>query len=228
MAIDASALNQRSQNGGSTQASAVAGQQLGADSDMFMTLLMAQIKNQNPLEPTDPAQFVGQLVQMNQMQSTLGMLSELKSNALMMRELQGLALGEQVGKQVLVQSDRLQLDGKPVGGRITLDGSDEVQLQLTGADGSSKLITLGRQAAGEFAFTLDPAAHGLPAGQYQAQVVTAAKSAARLEFAAEVQAVRLPVQGGEPILSLAGLGEYPASSITRLLGAASSTSSTRS
>jgi flagellar basal-body rod modification protein FlgD len=32
---------------------------------MFMQLLMAQLKSQSPLDPVDPNQFVGQLVQFN-------------------------------------------------------------------------------------------------------------------------------------------------------------------
>jgi flagellar basal-body rod modification protein FlgD len=34
---------------------------------MFMQLLMAQLKNQSPLSPMDPAQFVGQLAQFSQL-----------------------------------------------------------------------------------------------------------------------------------------------------------------
>ena len=221
MAIDAASLQNRAQQGGNGTDNSVIAPQAGGEGDMFMTLLMAQIKNQNPLEPTDPAQFVNQLVQMNQMQNSIAMLSELKSNALMMRELQGLALGDQVGKPVLVQTDQITLDGAAVSGRITLDGADEVQLQITAADGKPVLIPLGRQNAGEFTFKLDPKAHGLSEGQYHAQVITGSKTPSRLEFAANVEAVRLPVQGGEPMLSLAGLGEFPVSAITRLLGASS-------
>ena len=33
--------------------------------DVFMTLLVAQLKAQNPLEPLDPSQFVSQLVEFN-------------------------------------------------------------------------------------------------------------------------------------------------------------------
>ncbi len=33
--------------------------------DMFMKLLMAQLKSQSPLDPVDPNEFVGQLVQFN-------------------------------------------------------------------------------------------------------------------------------------------------------------------
>ena len=33
--------------------------------NMFMQLLMAQLQSQSPLDPVDPNQFVGQLVQFN-------------------------------------------------------------------------------------------------------------------------------------------------------------------
>jgi flagellar basal-body rod modification protein FlgD len=36
---------------------------------MFMQLLMAQLKNQSPLTPMDPTQFVGQLAQFSQLSS---------------------------------------------------------------------------------------------------------------------------------------------------------------
>ncbi len=33
--------------------------------EMFLQLLMTQLKNQSPLEPMNPTEFVGQLVQFN-------------------------------------------------------------------------------------------------------------------------------------------------------------------
>jgi flagellar basal-body rod modification protein FlgD len=36
---------------------------------MFMQLLMAQLKNQSPLSPMDPTQFVGQLAQFSELSS---------------------------------------------------------------------------------------------------------------------------------------------------------------
>jgi flagellar basal-body rod modification protein FlgD len=36
-----------------------------SSNDMFMQLLVAQLKGQSPLDPVDPTQFVGQLVQFN-------------------------------------------------------------------------------------------------------------------------------------------------------------------
>ncbi len=40
--------------------------------DTFLQLLVAQIKNQDPLNPTDSVQFIGQLVQFSQLEQLLG------------------------------------------------------------------------------------------------------------------------------------------------------------
>lgn len=39
---------------------------------MFMTLLVAQLKNQDPLAPQDGAQFVAQLAQFNSLDQLVG------------------------------------------------------------------------------------------------------------------------------------------------------------
>jgi|SRR5450432_1277093 flagellar basal-body rod modification protein FlgD len=38
---------------------------------MFLQLLVAQIKNQDPTTPTDPSQFVAQLAQFSQLEQTI-------------------------------------------------------------------------------------------------------------------------------------------------------------
>lgn len=43
-----------------------------ADSTMFMTLLVAQLKNQDPLQPQDGAAFVAQLAQFNSLEQLTG------------------------------------------------------------------------------------------------------------------------------------------------------------
>lgn len=223
MTVSNSLLNDSTASSQGAAPVASNGQSQSSGSDMFMTLLMAQIKNQNPLDPADPSQFVNQLVQMNQMQTSLGMLSQLKDNAVLLRELQGLGLGNQVGNSVLVQSNTVQLDGTPLSGRLTLSGAEnQVTLQLTGADGKLHPIDLGAQPAGEVAFSVNPADYGLAAGSYALSATTASRATPLLELAAVVQGVRLPVQGGEPMLTLSGLGDVPASSVSRLLGNTSS------
>jgi len=48
-----------------------------ASKEAFLQLLVSQIKNQNPLEPTDGVQFLTQLAQFSQLEQMLGMRSDL-------------------------------------------------------------------------------------------------------------------------------------------------------
>jgi len=41
------------------------------DKNMFLQLLVAQLRNQDPLNPTDSTQFVGQLAQFQQLEQTV-------------------------------------------------------------------------------------------------------------------------------------------------------------
>lgn len=46
--------------------------------DMFMTLLVAQLKHQDPLQPQDGAQFVAQLSQFNSLDQLIGIRQTLE------------------------------------------------------------------------------------------------------------------------------------------------------
>lgn len=46
--------------------------------DMFMTLLVAQLKNQDPLQPQDGAEFVAQLTQFNSLDQLVGIRQTLE------------------------------------------------------------------------------------------------------------------------------------------------------
>ena len=45
--------------------------------NMFLQLLVAQIRNQDPLNPADGVQFLTQLAQFTQLEQTLGMSTDL-------------------------------------------------------------------------------------------------------------------------------------------------------
>jgi flagellar basal-body rod modification protein FlgD len=86
-------------------------------SDMFTKLLVAQIQNQDPLSPTDPAQFVQQLTQLSQTEALQNLSNLTSANASVLQSMQVLALGAQVGSDVMA-------DVEPP--RSTLDGSTKV------------------------------------------------------------------------------------------------------
>lgn len=49
-----------------------------ANEQTFLKLLVAQIKNQNPLSPTDAVQFVGQLTQYSELEQLIGIRSSMQ------------------------------------------------------------------------------------------------------------------------------------------------------
>lgn len=51
------------------------------DQGAFLQLLVAQLKNQDPVEPQDPSAFVAQLAQFNQLDQLIGIRQSLKDLA---------------------------------------------------------------------------------------------------------------------------------------------------
>ena len=49
-----------------------------ANKETFLQLLVAQIKNQDPLKPTDGIQFVSQLAQFSELEQLIGIRGEIK------------------------------------------------------------------------------------------------------------------------------------------------------
>jgi len=61
-----------------TGAQAAAGQ-AKSDKEVFLQLLVAQLQNQNPADPSDPIQFITQLAQFTSVEQTIAMRKELES-----------------------------------------------------------------------------------------------------------------------------------------------------
>lgn len=190
----------------------------GSISNMFTTLLVAQIKNQDPLSPSDPSQFVSQLTQLSQMEALQSLSTQGASNASMLSSLQMLSLGAQVGSTVQAQVEQLQLGADKVETRFTLDASAaQASLVLTAADGSEKRVELGARGIGSHSYTLDPAALGLASGSYQVRIENESKQASPLEIVAQLSNVRLTGDGGA-MLSLGSFGEVSPGAITQFKG----------
>ena len=72
---DPTATDGSAANGGSGQSSAAT----GVSQNEFLTLLVAQLKNQDPMAPTNSDQFMGELAQFSQLQETVGVHQDLNS-----------------------------------------------------------------------------------------------------------------------------------------------------
>lgn len=191
------------------------------NADMFTKLLVAQIKNQDPLSPTDPSQFVNQLSQLSQTEALQKLATLTSTNADALQSLQVLGLGAQVGSDVMVAAGSVQLDGSKVGGQVTLaSASTTTTLVLTGPDGQSHKVSLGVHAPGTVPFTVDPGALGLPAGTYTMRVETVpAQTPPPIDISGKLSSVRLA--GGSIVLTVAHVGEVGPGDITAFNGKSS-------
>lgn len=211
-------------NSGSASGSSSEVQGNGAMSNMFTTLLVAQIKNQDPLSPSDPSAFVNQLTQLSQMEALQKLASQGSGNAASLQGLQMLSLGAQVGSTVQARVDHLKLDKDAVQTSFTLQSAaKETTLILTGVDGQEQRIALGSHALGESSYTLDPAKLGIAPGSYSVRIETDTKEGAQLEVVTELSRVKLDT-GGNVVLALGSLAEVDPGAITQFRGRATTSS----
>ena len=209
-------------NGAATGANAVStSADVSANKDMFTKLLVAQIRNQDPLAPSDPSQFVNQLSQLSQTEALQSLSKSTSASASVLQSLQVLAMGGQVGSQVTVATDRVRVDGAALSGSITLPAAGNANLVLTGADGQNHAVALPFHTAGAQAFTIDPAALGLAPGSYAIAAQGADGTRLPVEIAGTVNSVRLS-GSGSVVLQVAGVGDVDPSAITGFNGKASS------
>lgn len=79
MASAVSPLTGSSATTGSTSGNSSASLAAPPSEEMFLNLLVAQIQNQDPLNPTDSTQFVSQLAQFSELEQVIGIRSDIES-----------------------------------------------------------------------------------------------------------------------------------------------------
>jgi flagellar basal-body rod modification protein FlgD len=114
----------------STGAARTSGNSLGSlDSDVFLQLMVAQLRYQNPMEPTDATAMMQQTAQFTTVE-TLQAISETQQQLMNMAQL-STAL-DMVGKRVeAIGFDGLRKEGDVTGVRFSIDG---VILEMDGTD----------------------------------------------------------------------------------------------
>ncbi len=144
---------------GTTNAKTDSATDPAAAQDRFLKLLVAQLNNQDPMNPLDNAQMTSQIAQINtvtgiqQLNETVkGLASQFAAQQLM----QGSAL---VGRQVLVDGDTLSLDAETgnATGAFDLAGSAaSVSVQILDASGKEiGNVNMGALPAGRYNFKWD-------------------------------------------------------------------------
>ena len=183
--------------------------------DQFMQLLIAQLKNQDPLQPQENGEFLSQLAQFDTATGIKDLQDSFNSFTSTMQSNSALQASSLVGRSVMAPGGYAQLEiGKAVTGEINL-GASTTNLVIEVSDASGQLvktIPMGTQGAGEVQFSwdgTDNAGNYMPPGGYRIRAtadIGTEQVAQEVMVSAKVDSVTIG-QGGQGLkLNLAGLG----------------------
>jgi flagellar basal-body rod modification protein FlgD len=203
-----------------TSASNTSLSQLGDDYNKFLTLLTAQISNQDPLAPVDSTQFVAQLAQLSQVEQAVQTNSQLETLNTQVSALMNLGGTDLLGREVSITSNVMDLENGSVDSTYMLGaGAVDVSARIT--DPLGRVVrtleglpnTAGQQIALDWDGTDDDGTQMLE-GAYTVEIIaldtTGAQVGSVVSRSATVEDVRF--SAGEILFGLSG-GEV-VSSIT--------------
>jgi flagellar basal-body rod modification protein FlgD len=195
---------------------ATAGSRIAADFDTFLTLLTAQLQNQDPLDPLDTDKFVSQLVEFSSVEQSIETNRNLEALIALQSTAQTSNALALLGETVVFPGDRGVAAGGAAEWRYQVPtGASAVALTVTDAQGRIVARATGAADAGEHAYVLNGAADG---ETYRLAVVAVDRSGASLVASARSLATVTSVSdiGGAPSLSTA-LGDVALADVTRVI-----------
>lgn len=123
---------------------------VSADTDKFMTLLVTQLQNQDPLNPMDNAQMTSQLAQLQTVTGVNKLNTTLESLQSSYKSSEAMQATNLIGRGVLVDGNGVILSSsKAVLGVNLATDADDVQVVISDAKGNEvETMDLGAQKAG--------------------------------------------------------------------------------
>jgi flagellar basal-body rod modification protein FlgD len=142
-------MNTRTSSSSSSSASDV--------QDRFMTLLITQMKSQDPLNPMDNAQVTSQLAQLSTVTGIDKLNTTMESMISNVQSSQTYQASNMIGRYVLTKGDSLTLsENKSYLGVNLPVGADKVTVTIKDASGNQvRQLTLGKQEAGVLPLSWD-------------------------------------------------------------------------
>jgi len=123
---------------------------VSADTDKFMTLLVTQLQNQDPLNPMDNAQMTSQLAQLQTVTGVNKLNTTLESLQSSYKSSEAMQATNLIGRGVLVDGNSVTLaSSKGVFGVNLATDADDVKIVISDAKGNEvETMDLGVQKAG--------------------------------------------------------------------------------
>jgi flagellar basal-body rod modification protein FlgD len=210
--------------GAGTAASTTAASIGGLTMSNFLTLMTAQLKNQDPLNPTDSNQFLQQLSGLSTVEGISQLNTSLTTLSNSMLSSQALTSASLVGKGILASaSSAYYTSGQPMTGAVQVpSGASNVVLSITNS-GGALVDQIGVPAsAGLQSFSWGGTTsngQAAPSGSYSiaasAQVGGTAQSANTL-ISGTVTSVTLGAAGVSPTLNTLQLGPVALSAVQQI------------
>jgi flagellar basal-body rod modification protein FlgD len=141
----------------------------------FLELMITQIRNQDPLDPTKNEDFVAQLAQFSSLEGIQNMNTSMENMASAFRTSLALNASTMVGRSVMVPTDTVLMDGENgILGAIDLtEDAGKLKVDISNQSGTVvRTIDMGARAAGTIRFGWDgtgPDGNPLPQGLYKIQ-----------------------------------------------------------
>ena len=189
----------------------------------FLTLLVAQLENQNPLNPLDNTEVTNQLAQMSTVQGIEQLNTTLNSLVSSLADTQAVQASALISKTVLVPGANLTLsEGDAYGGVNLSSVADTVTVKIY--DSSGNLVqtqSLGKAEAGNLLFSWDGStSSGTTAadGAYTYKVTASKGSSSVTAEALQLGTVSALTRttSGNFVLDLGSLGQYDFSDVQQV------------
>ncbi len=137
-----------------------------ASADRFLKLLVAQMQNQDPLNPMDNAQVTTQMAQISTVNGIDKLNTTVQGLTSQFTQMQALQSAALVGKDVIVPGSKLDVaDGVGQGGFQLDSAADNVKVEILSSAGKVlDTINLGAQSSGMGSFNWEAGEHADEAG----------------------------------------------------------------
>lgn len=193
--------------------------------NQFLEMLVAQLENQDPLNPQDSADFAAQLAQFSTVEQLIAMRTGIDKLVATMEKLGESESGavpldpaSLVGREVVVFGSQIEVDAArtPIELPLRTGGGTAVEATVRMLDAEGRVVhrasilpldAQGRPTAlrpGDHTFRFDPAAHDLPEGVYSIEFTARGSDGESVTvLPMETGVVRgAVVAGGEPALRI--------------------------
>ena len=188
--------------------------------EQFLTLLVAQLQNQDPLNPADATEFTAQLAQYSQLEQLFNLNDAMDNLATAQTNSQKVATLSLMGKEVVVEDSEFSFDGSATQIGYVVDGpASEITLQIKNSSGVVvDTIKASETGQGQHFLTwdgTDNSGNALAPGEYN--IVINAKSASADATVEVSPLVRTKVTGvdlsGSDPMIITKTGEFTIASI---------------